>query len=131
MGSEKAASSCRQSSQNGHAEPGEPPAVLQRQRTCDAHAVKAPQTGHDVGEQSRGDQIAADHPHGATDQRQGDQLDEQHGGQRRGRHPAGSKGAHHWQTLLEGEADSRMHDEEADDKRQQAKGGQVEMETFG
>jgi hypothetical protein len=83
----------------------------------------------DVRQQRRRDEIAADEPDQACDQRQRHQLDQQHAIEHARRHPAGAQGAQHRQPLLEGEPDCGIDDEQADEERQHSECSEVEVKT--
>ena len=121
----------RERAQDADGDAGEPPFGLQRQLARNLRAIEPAQRGRDIGQQRRRDEIAADEPDQAGDQRQRHQLDHQHGVEHPRGDAAGAQRAQHRQPLLEGQADRGIDDEEADEERQQAEGGQVEMKTVG
>ena len=104
---------------------------LQRQLPGNLRAIEPAQRRGDIGQQRRGDQVAADQAHRARGQRQRHQFDQQHGVQQARGYAAGAQGPQHRQALLEGKADRRIDDEQPDDKGQQAERGQVEVKTVG
>ena len=112
-------------------EAGEPPLRLQRQLARDFRAIEAAQAGGDVGQQRGCDQIAADQTDQARDQRQRHQLEHQHRVEFARRDAAGAQRPQHRQALLERQPNRRIDDEQADEERQQAERGQIEMKAVG
>ena len=104
---------------------------LERQLSRNLRAIKPAQGCGDIGQQRRGDEIAAHQPDQPCDQRQRHQFDHQHAVQHPRRDAAGAQGAQHRQALLEGEPDRRIDDEQADKERQQSERGQVQVKTVG
>ncbi|MNQ71576.1 hypothetical protein D3C85_862520 [compost metagenome] len=95
------------------------------------HAVQAAQAGGDIAQQQAGDQVAAEHPGQATEEGEQPQLQGQCGDQPCQADAAGTQGTQYSATLFQGQADGRMHDEQADQKSQQAQRGQVEVKAVG
>jgi hypothetical protein len=96
-----------------------------------ASAIETAQRRGDIRQQRRGDDVAAHQADKTCDEREGDELADQHAVELPGRDAAGAQGAQHRQPLLEGEADRGVDDEETDHEGQQPEGGEVEVEAVG
>ncbi|MNS75063.1 hypothetical protein D3C72_1085610 [compost metagenome] len=121
----------QQRPQHAHQHAHQPPPGGQAQRPGDLGAIQAAQAGGHIGQQPRSQPVTTGHAGQTAQHREQPQL--QHQGAQQGLQAdaTGAQVANQAAPLFQCQTDCGMGNEQADDERQQAKGGQVEVEAVG